>query len=278
MPERKKQEYQMQQLIRTLRAMQNSSLLMVNATDEYKFLQDVCDIIVKDCGYLMAWIGYKQLDAAKSVKPEAYAGFEENYLRKVKISWEDNEWGRGPAGTTIRTGKTTFSNIQTDPDFKRWRKEALKRGYSSLIALPLFMDEEVFGALVIYSNEPYPFSDDEQQLLSKMAHDLSYGIKAIRLNLALQQAKENLEVRVRQRTSLLKKTIDNLAAEKQRFQDVLNMIPAYVALINPDHEITFTNNENGRQQHHAEPYRAVQARFSVKIIYPQNGRSRKACF
>jgi len=231
----------MQQLILTLRAMQNSSLLMVHASDEYKFLQDVCGIIVKDCGYLMAWIGYKQLDAEKSVKPLAYAGFEENYLRKVKISWADNEWGRGPAGTTIRTGITTLSTIQTDPDFKRWKKEALKRGYSSFIALPLFMDGEVFGALVIYSTEPYPFSDDEQQLLSKMAHDLSYGIKAIRMNLALKHSKENLEIRVRQRTSLLKKTIDNLAAEKQRFQDVLNMIPAYVALINPDHEITFTN-------------------------------------
>jgi PAS domain S-box-containing protein len=239
---RKKDEYKLHQLIRKLRAMQDSSLLMVQATNENKFLQDVCEIIVEDCGYLMAWIGYKQLDSGKTVKPVAYAGFEENYLSTVQISWGNTEKGLGPAGTTIRTGKTSLSNIKTDPNFKLWRKEALKRGYSSMIALPLFMDEEVFGALTIYSKDPDPFSDDEQHLLSKLAHDLSYGIKAIRLNFALQQSKENLEVKVRQRTSLLKKTIDNLAAEKQRFQDVLNMVPAYVALITPDHEITFKNN------------------------------------
>ncbi len=240
--QRKKYEYEQKQLIRTLRAMHNSSLLMVRATDEHKFLRDVCKIIVEDCGYMMAWIGYKQLDAKKSIKPVAYAGFENNYLKSIQVSWADNEFGRGPAGTAIRTGKITLGrNIPTNPALKPWRKEAMKRGYSSSISLPLFMNEEIFGALMILTDEPDPFSDDEQQLLLKMAHDLSYGIKAIRLNLALKQSKENLEFKVKQRTSLLKKTLDNLAIEKQRFQAVLNMIPAYVALITPDHEITFIN-------------------------------------
>lgn len=238
----KENEEKLQLMIRTLRAMQDSSLLMVHATDEQKFLQDVCEIIVKDCGYILAWIGYKQLDTGKSVKPVACAGFEENYLDSVKITWADTERGWGPSGTAVRTGKTSIGrDLLTDPSFKPWRDAAFKRGYFSLIALPLFMDEEVFGVLSIYSRETDPFSEEEQQLLTKMAHDLSYGIKAIRINLALQQAKENLEVKVRQRTSLLIKTIDNLADEKQRFQDVLNMIPAYVALINTEHEITFTN-------------------------------------
>jgi PAS domain S-box-containing protein len=246
--ERKKYEQKLQQLIRTLRAMQDSSLLMVHATDEHKFLQDVCGIIVKDCGYLMAWVGYKQLDKEKSVKPIAYAGFADNYLETLRVTWAGTARGRGPTGIAIRNGKTSLGrDIQNNPAFYPWRKEIKKRGYFSSIALPLFMDEEVFGALMIYSGEPDPFSDEEQQLLAKLAHDLSYGIKAIRLNLALQQARENLEAKVRQRTSQLKKTADNLAVEKQRFQDLLNMIPAYVALIDPDYEITFTNENFTKQ-------------------------------
>jgi signal transduction histidine kinase len=131
--------------------------------------------------------------------------------------------------------------MQSDPCFKPWRDEAVKRGYSSSISLPLFMDEEVFGAMMIYSEEPDPFSGEEIQLLTKLSHDLSYGIKAIRLKIAVQNAKDDLEIKVEQRTALLKKTLDDLDVEKKRFQDLLNRIPAYVALITLDQEITFTN-------------------------------------
>jgi PAS domain S-box-containing protein len=240
--QQKKTENNLYQLIRTLRAMQNSSVLMVNAIDEQKFLQDVCRIIVEDCGHKMVWIGFKQNDSKKSVKPVAFAGFEENYLEMLGITWADTERGRGPTGMAIRTGKPTLCrNMQTDPNFKPWRAEAVKRGYSSSIVLPLLMDEDVFGVMNIYSKEPDGFSEDEQQLLAKLSIDLAYGIKAIRLNIALNQAKEDLEAKVEQRTSLLQKTMNDLDMERQRFQDLLNMIPAYVALITLDNKIAFSN-------------------------------------
>jgi signal transduction histidine kinase len=238
----KKNEQNLEKLIRTLRAMQKSSLLMIHAIDEQKFLQDVCKIIIEDCGHSLVWIGYKQNDLEKTVQPVAFSGFEENYIKSLQISWGDNKRGRGPTGTAIRTGKNSLCrNMKTDPNFEPWRKEAIERGYSSSISLPLFMEEEVFGAIMIYSREPDPFSDDEQALLTKLAHDLAYGIKAIRLNIALIQAKENLEIKVEQRTALLKKTLSDLEVERRRFQNVINLIPAYVALITPDHQIAFSN-------------------------------------
>ena len=240
--ELKKYEENLKRLIRTLGAMQKSSLLMIHATDEKNFLEQVCNIIIEDCGHTMVWIGYKQMDEEKSVKPVAFAGFEENYLDTLKISWADTQRGRGPTGTAIRTGKMALcKNMLTDPDFDPWREEALKRGYSSSISLPLFMDEETFGAMMIYSKDPDPFSENEQELLTKLAHDLAYGIKAIRLNLELKQAREDLEEKVEHRTALLQKTLVDLDAEKQKFQDLLNQIPAYVALITMDQEIVYTN-------------------------------------
>lgn len=240
--ERKKYERTLHQLIRTLRAMQNSSLMMIHASDEQKFLQNVCDIIIEDCGHLMVWIGYKQYDEKKSVKPVAFAGFEANYLENIDISWEDNEMGQGPTGISIRTGKIRVCNdIKIDPAFLPWRDQAMKRGFTSSIALPLFMDDVVFGAMMIYSKEPDSFSDDEQQLLLKLALDLAYGIKAIRLSNALRRSKESLEIKVKQRTSMLQKTLEELDAEKRKFQNLLNMVPAYVALITTDYTIAFTN-------------------------------------
>ena len=240
--ERKKNEQNTQQLIRTLRAMQKSSLMMINAMDEQKFLYDVCRIIVEDCGHKMVWIGYKENDRKKSVTPVAYAGFEEGYIDSLNITWADTERGRGPTGTAIRTGRPVICrNMQTDPALKPWRKEALKRGYSSSIVLPLYMETDVFGALNIYSTNPDPFTDEEEKLLSKLAHDLAYGIMAIRLHKSLKEAKEDLELKVEQRTSLLQQAMASLDAEKKRVMDVLNMIPAFVALIDSDYKIPFSN-------------------------------------
>jgi len=100
----------------------------------------------------------------------------------MNISWDDNEQGRGPTGTTIRTGKPSLcKNMLTDPLFKPWRDAALERGYSSSLVLPLISEGKTFGAISIYSKDPDPFSDSEIKLLSDLADDLAYGISYIRL-------------------------------------------------------------------------------------------------
>ena len=44
-------------------------------------MQDVCKIIVEDCGYRMIWIGFAEEDENKTVRPVASAGFEEGYIK-----------------------------------------------------------------------------------------------------------------------------------------------------------------------------------------------------
>ena len=83
----------------------------------------------------------------------------------------------------------------TDPVFKPWREEALKRGYASSIVLPMMSDHKAFGALTIYSREPDPFAEDEVKLLAELASDLSYGIMAIRLRAARERAEKALNAR-----------------------------------------------------------------------------------
>ncbi len=191
---RKEKENQLKQLNRTLNALRRSSEAISRAKAEKEFLDDVCKIIIEDCGHEMVWIGYKEDDDYKSVRPVAYAGFEEGYLEKLKITWADTERGRGPTGTAIRTGKPTFcKNMLTDPKFTPWREEALKRGYAASLVLPLFDDDIVFGSLTIYFREPNPFNEDDVLLLSELAVDLSYGIKVIRLQEEKKKAEEALQ-------------------------------------------------------------------------------------
>jgi PAS domain S-box-containing protein len=192
--ELRKQGRELLTLNRVLHALSDSGQAMMRADNEADYLREVCKIIEKDCGYTMIWIGFAENNEAKSVTPVAYAGFEEGYLETLKITWADTERGRGPTGTAVRTGKVSMcKNMLTDPAFEPWRKEALKRGYASSIVLPLKADHESYGALTIYSKEPAPFSEDEVNLLSELAGDLSHGILAIRLRNERARAEEQLK-------------------------------------------------------------------------------------
>lgn len=191
--ERKKNERKLKQLNRALMALSKSSKAMVCATDETSYLNAVCRIIVEDCGHSMVWIGYAEHNEEKTVRPAAFAGFESGYIDTLRITWADTERGRGPTGTAIRTGKPSLCrNMLTDTDFLPWRDEAMKRGYTSSVVLPLMYGDAALGALNIYSTEQDPFSGDEVQLLMELADDLAQGIMTIRLQEAHAKSEELL--------------------------------------------------------------------------------------
>jgi len=219
--ELKKKDNMLQRLNKTLAALSKSSQVMVQSNDEAEYLHQVCNIVKQDCGYAMVWIGFAEESEAKSINPVASAGFEDGYLENILLSWDDTEFGKGPTGTAIRTGKTSGCfNILTDPNFIPWREEALKRGYTSSLAIPLINGEKTFGALTIYSRELDPVTDDEVKLLNELANDLAYGIIAIRLKEAHREAQEalsksydNSEELVKIRTRELEVTNEHLNDE-----------------------------------------------------------------
>ena len=145
------------------------------------------------------------------------------------MTWADTDRGRGPTGTCIRTGQTQIvKNTATDPTFVPWRAEALKRGYASIIAIPLVVDAEPFGALSIYAAEAEAFRDEEVTLLSELAGDLGYGVTTLRVRAEQQRGEEEirtlnaeLEERVRARTADLEAARDREATIGFRIQQML---------------------------------------------------------
>ncbi len=191
--ERKKKEKELHQLNKAYRALTNSSQAMIRAKNELEYLDSVCNIVVEDCGHSMVWIGYAEEDENRTVRPMAYAGFEEGYVEGLDITWADDERGNGPTGTAIRTHKISIcKNMLTDPKFKPWREEAVKRGYASSLVLPLIFENKALGAISIYSSEQDPFSENEIKLLTELADNLAYGINVIRLRIAREEMKEAL--------------------------------------------------------------------------------------
>jgi PAS domain S-box-containing protein len=125
--ERRRKEADLHRLNRTLQAVSRGNLAMMRATNETEYIEEVCRVVVEDCGRAMVWIGYAEDDEEKQVRPVAHSGFEEGYIESLNITWSDTDRGRGPTGTAIRTGqRTVCRNMLTDPAFAPWRAAKMR--------------------------------------------------------------------------------------------------------------------------------------------------------
>lgn len=206
--ERKRAEEELRRVNRALKTLSSCNQVLVKAPSETELLIEVCRIIVEEGGYRFTWVGYAGHDERKTVRPAAQAGYEEGYLKTVDVTWDDSERGRGPMGTAIRTGKPSlFKTALTDRDFAPWQGEALKRGYASVIGLPLIANSELFGALGIYASETDAFDEEEVKLLMELADDLAYGIVALRAREEWKKTEEELRHRLEELERFSKATI-----------------------------------------------------------------------
>src|SRR5215510_1744295 len=218
--ERNRTEDNLARLNRTLQTLYQCNQALVHATEEYELLQAVCRILVEVGGLRMAWVGYREFDAEKMVRPVAQAGYDQGYVESVKATWADTDRGQGPVGTAIRTGKPCWTkNIQTDAHLAPWRAEALKRGYGSGIALPLMHDGEPFGALTLYDQQPNAFNERTVEQFAEMADNLAYGVMALRTREERKRAQEELQ----KQTAYLDQLFE-LAPEAIVLRDVNNRV------------------------------------------------------
>src|SRR6266702_1632465 len=90
-------------LDRRLRTLYQCTSTFFQAESEQELLQSICEILVAGGEVRLAWIGYCEDDAEKTVRPVAQAGSGLDYLEQVKIPWgEEKETGHGPAGIAVR--------------------------------------------------------------------------------------------------------------------------------------------------------------------------------
>ena len=81
---------------------------------------------------------------------------------------------------------------------RRWVTESLKRGYKSLVVIPIKLNEDVIGNLNIYASEPDFFNEEEINLVEEIGTDISYAIQSIEnkkqyhiVNEALSESEKN---------------------------------------------------------------------------------------
>jgi PAS domain S-box-containing protein/putative nucleotidyltransferase with HDIG domain len=197
----KQREEKERRAARSFRLLSRCNEAIAQAEEETLLLQEVCRLLVEEGGYRLAWVGFTEAGPAKKVRPVAQAGFDAGYPEALAITGDEAVTGREPMGTAICTGRPAVCrNVGTGPAYAPWHEQAARRGYASAIALPLADEKGVFGALNIYAAEPEAFDPDEEEFLTWLAGNLSFGLRALRERAALQESEERYRRFVRQAT------------------------------------------------------------------------------
>ena len=178
---------------RALKVLRECNQILFLAETEQELLDEVCRIIVEVGGYRLAWVGYPKKDKKKSIRPVAYCGAEAGYLESLQLTWDDSERGQSPAGIAIRTAKScVIRELHNNPDLVPWRETEDVSAYASVVAFPLFIDNDLPAVISTYAAEADALNNNELELLENLAGCLTYGIEGIRVKGKRIQAEKSL--------------------------------------------------------------------------------------
>ena len=222
---RKSVQRELQTLNRALQMVFACDQEIVRAKNELDLLENICHIITETGGYKLTWIGEAEKTPQKDVHILATSGDITHYLDQIHLSWDDSPQGNGPTGKAIKSNKIVISkDLANDPDIA-WKTELLKSSFHSAISIPLEIGQNSQGVISIYSERRDAFSPDEEEILSRLARDLSYGISSGRAQREYQSA------------------VDALRVSEDKFSKIFEISPNAIGLSDADTGIYIDVNE-----------------------------------
>jgi diguanylate cyclase (GGDEF)-like protein/PAS domain S-box-containing protein len=154
----------------------NSTIVRVRERRE--LLRESCRIAVQQGGFRMAWMGLVEPGALKAT-PLVWEGVDQGYLRQIGLALADREDDPGPVGEALRQKRMVVVNDIEAASQHLLRQEALARGFRSQVAMPLMVEDQAVGVLVLYAAETGFFDYEELKLLKDLAGDISFALDYI---------------------------------------------------------------------------------------------------
>lgn len=162
---------------------------VIGAVSDTENVHDaICNIAVRVFGLKMAWMGMIA-EGGRKIEPVSCAGWEEGFLPYLRDACGDLQADMCPTCMSIKKlGPYIMNDITDAPLNLTWREDALKRGYCSIIALPLiFSDGRAVGALTFYSNEPNFFTVKRTRLFQIFTNQVVAAIENWQLIKGLEE-------------------------------------------------------------------------------------------
>ena len=194
---------------RVLRTLGAGHRALLRAADEQGLLESICNVLVEDGRYPIAWIAYVENDAVGAIRPVACAGREGAFVSATRLSRD-----AGPPSVTseaIRAGRVAIGrDAGSDPLLDRWRTHTDRDGDGAIGAFPLRIDDTIVGSVTLVAAHANAFDESECRLLTELAGDIGYGVA---------------HLRTRNRQLEAERTIERMA-----FQDPLTGLPNRAAM------------------------------------------------
>lgn len=239
-----------------------SSLAISSEIERDALLRRIMDVAIEASG---AQHGYLLVEERNKLYLLAQSHIGEKKL--VRTGMEKLSDTRGICKAIVRyvyrTGeRVVLNNAHREGMFKDNAEVASMR-LRSVLCLPVVKQSKKIGVMYLENRlSDGIFTPQRTQMLELLTSQAAISLENARLVDRMKQAeeelrrsKEELELRVRQRTVELKrannilakditrrKQVEELlAAERQRFNNILELLPAYLVLITPSYRIAFAN-------------------------------------
>ncbi|HEV7803032.1 MAG TPA: EAL domain-containing protein [Burkholderiales bacterium] len=178
--EQKLQDEKIERLNRIHAVLSGINSAIVRIHDTEKLLYEACRIAVDAGEFGMAWIGMADRETG-NFKAMASAGLlegEETSASALIVNGKPRANGR--VARMLESGKpTVYNDITRHADPSRHVQEAIRRGYRSVVILPLKVGGQVAGSFTLYATEPNFFTHGELKLLLELAADVSFALEYI---------------------------------------------------------------------------------------------------
>lgn len=175
--ERKKNEEKISKLNRIYRVLSEINQSIVRINNEKELYCQVCKTLADVGKFRMVWIA--EFDTGNTlINNLGSAGYDNGYIdllvSQSKYIIEENS----PISENIFNKQAKiFNNLEKDLNYP-WRKESIKRGYSSYCIIPLHKENSNI-TLNLYSDEYNFFTNEEIDLLTKLGEDISFSLNSI---------------------------------------------------------------------------------------------------
>jgi diguanylate cyclase (GGDEF)-like protein/PAS domain S-box-containing protein len=177
--EQKRAETNIRRLNRVYAVLSGINTLIVRVKSRKELFRETCRIAVEMGEFQMAWLGVVDKEAMQ-VKPVAWNGTDEEYLRLIPLGLDESKSdGKGITGRAVRERKVMIVEDMAQDSRVSLHKETLRRGFRSVVVLPLLMADEAVGVLALYSAEIGFFDEKEMRLLLELAGDIAFALDHI---------------------------------------------------------------------------------------------------
>jgi diguanylate cyclase (GGDEF)-like protein/PAS domain S-box-containing protein len=203
--------------------------------DEVELLNGICEQVVKDGHYALAWIGATSLEGGVDIL--SAAGVTDYLYDGIVSWWGSSESGLGPTGTAIRTSTTQVAqDLPSQPLYRPWRERAANFTLNSAISLPITLGAKK-AALSIYDHHTHAFDERSVQGLEAIGREIESAFTAA---VSARQREVDQEWSTAA-VSALKQAELSLSESEQWFRTLVAKSNDLIVVVDHEARFTYTN-------------------------------------